>query len=70
MYNVKKLQDSCLLQNYLKDGKCIIWIRGKNIWVIWLTLSNSYDFTKCVNIEIKNSKIEKVTDPHVVWLRE
>lgn len=31
------------------------------------TLSNSYDFTKCVNnIEIKNSKIEKVTDPHVV----
>lgn len=60
-------------KNYLKNGKYIIWIRDKNIWFIWLTLSNSYDFIKCVNnIEIKNSKIEKerVTDPHVVWLRE
>lgn len=40
------------------------------IWSYDFTISDSYDFIKCVNIEIKNSKIEKVTDPHVVWLRE
>lgn len=54
-----------------KNEKCICSYEVKT-WSYDFTISDSYDFIKCVsnNIEIKNSKIEKVTDPHVVWLRE
>lgn len=67
MRSIQCEEDSCLLRNYLKDWKMhrCVCIRYE------IKVSGSYDLQYMTlrsvnNIEIKNSKIEKVTDPYVV----